>query len=255
MADIYRLDGKTAVVTAAAHGIGRATALAFGAAGAKVVCSDIDSDAVEATALAINDAGGQAIAFTADVGELAQMQALAAQAVEAYSGIQVMLFGAAVQDAAATVIDLEPEVWNRVLNVNLSGAYHAAKAVLPAMIDAGGGSIILIASQLGSVALPSRPAYCATKGALIQLAKVMAADHAAQNIRVNTLSPGAVETDRLLLRFPNMEEARVSMGPKHLLGRLGLPNEIAAAAVFLASDASSFMTGADLLVDGGYNAV
>ncbi len=83
----------------------------------------------------------------------------------------------------------------------------------------------------------------------------MAADHAAQNIRVNTLSPGAVETDRLLLRFPNMEEARVNMGPKHLLGRLGLPNEIAAAAVFLASDASSFMTGADLLVDGGYNAV
>jgi NAD(P)-dependent dehydrogenase (short-subunit alcohol dehydrogenase family) len=123
------------------------------------------------------------------------------------------------------------------------------------MIEGGGGSVILIASQLGSVASPGRAVYCAGKGALIQLAKVMAADHAAEGVRVNTLSPGAIETGRLLRRYGDMAEARAALGPKHPMGRLGLPEEIAEAAVFLASDAASFMTGADLLVDGGYTAV
>jgi NAD(P)-dependent dehydrogenase (short-subunit alcohol dehydrogenase family) len=144
--------------------------------------------------------------------------------------------------------------WNRVFAVNVGGAFLMSRAMLPAMIAAGGGSIIHIASQLGSVAASRRAAYCASKGALIQLAKAMATDHAAQNIRVNTLSPGAVETERLIKRFGDMETARRTAGPKHLLQRLGQPEEIALAAVFMASDASSFMTGADLLVDGGYNA-
>jgi NAD(P)-dependent dehydrogenase (short-subunit alcohol dehydrogenase family) len=123
------------------------------------------------------------------------------------------------------------------------------------MIKAGGGAIIHIASQLGTVGTPGRVAYCSTKGALITMAKAMAADHAPQNIRVNTLSPGAVETDRMPLRFGTMDKARAALGPKHLMNRLGLPQEIAQAALFLASDASSFMTGSDLRVDGGYNAV
>jgi NAD(P)-dependent dehydrogenase (short-subunit alcohol dehydrogenase family) len=132
------------------------------------------------------------------------------------------------------------------------GAYLMSRAVLPPMIAAGGGNIIHIASQLGRVAAPARAAYCASKGAIIQLAKAMAVDHAAQNIRVNSLSPGAVETQRLVLRFGDMETARRVAGPKHLLNRLGQPDEIAQAALFLASDAASFMTGADMLVDGGY---
>jgi NAD(P)-dependent dehydrogenase (short-subunit alcohol dehydrogenase family) len=123
------------------------------------------------------------------------------------------------------------------------------------MVKAGGGSIIHIASQLGTVGTPGRVAYCATKGALITMAKAMASDHAAQQIRVNTLSPGAVETDRMILRFGDMKKARKALGPKHLVNRLGLPEEIAAAALFLACDASSFMTGSNLLVDGGYNAI
>ncbi|HSF03150.1 MAG TPA: SDR family oxidoreductase [Solirubrobacterales bacterium] len=126
---------------------------------------------------------------------------------------------------------------------------------MPAMITRGGGSVILIASQLGRVASPGRAAYCSTKGALIQLAKVLATDHAAQGIRANTISPGAVETRRMLRRYKDMDEARKVMGPKHLLNRLGLPEEIARAAVYLASDASAFMTGSDLLIDGGYTAV
>jgi NAD(P)-dependent dehydrogenase (short-subunit alcohol dehydrogenase family) len=123
------------------------------------------------------------------------------------------------------------------------------------MIEAGGGSIIFIASQMGRVGAARRPAYCATKGALIQLAKVMAIDHAPQNIRVNTLSPGAVATQRMLYRHGSYDEAQRVMGPKHALGRIGRPEELAGAAVFLASDAASFMTGSDLLVDGGYTAL
>jgi NAD(P)-dependent dehydrogenase (short-subunit alcohol dehydrogenase family) len=130
-----------------------------------------------------------------------------------------------------------------------------SRAVLPAMIAGGGGSIIHIASQLGRVGGPARAVYCATKGALIQLAKAMAIDHAAQNVRVNTLSPGAVETQRLVYRYGDMATARREGGPKHLLMRLGQPDEIARAALYLASDASSFVTGSDLLVDGGYTAV
>ena len=129
-----------------------------------------------------------------------------------------------------------------------------SKWTIPVMARGGGGSIAHIASQLGRVGSPERAPYCATKGALIQLAKAMAIDHAAQGIRVNTISPGAVETDRLARRWGTMAAARKAIGPKHLLGRLGLPEEIAGAAVFLASDAASFMTGADLLVDGGYTA-
>jgi NAD(P)-dependent dehydrogenase (short-subunit alcohol dehydrogenase family) len=123
------------------------------------------------------------------------------------------------------------------------------------MIAAGGGSIIHIASQLGRVAAPQRVAYCSTKGAVIQMAKAMAIDHAPDNVRVNALSPGAVATRRMLHRYGGMDEARRIAGPKHLLNRLGEPDEIAQAALFLASDGASFMTGADLLVDGGYTAV
>src|SRR6266566_4465734 len=168
----FTLEKKVAIVVGAANGIGRATALAFAAAGAKVACADVEEPGVKTTAAEVE-----------------------------------------------------------------------------------GGGVILIASQLGRVASPGRPAYCATKGALIQLAKVLAADHAAQGIRANTISPGAIETRRMLRRWKDMDEARKMMGPKHLLGRLGLPVEIARAAVYLASDASAFMTGSDLLIDGGYTAV
>jgi NAD(P)-dependent dehydrogenase (short-subunit alcohol dehydrogenase family) len=178
-----------------------------------------------------------------------------AATVERFGGLDVLLYGAADNEPTATVLELDEAAWDRVLRINLTGAFLMVRAAIPAMIARGGGSVILIASQLGRVASPGRPAYCATKGALIQLARVLAADHAAQGIRANTLSPGAIETRRLLRRHKDMAEARRLMGPKHLLGRLGQPEEIARAAVYLASDASAFMTGSDLLVDGGYTAI
>jgi NAD(P)-dependent dehydrogenase (short-subunit alcohol dehydrogenase family) len=250
----YSLAGKSAVVTGAGNGIGRAIALAFAQAEANVACVDIDAKAAEATAAAAANKGVKALAVRCDVADEADVEAAAKAILQKFSAIHILVNGAAGYDPNGTVLDLSLSDWSRVFAVNVGGAFLMSRAILPAMIAAGGGSVIHIASQLGSVAAPRRAAYCATKGALIQLAKAMATDHAAQKIRVNTLSPGAVETERLVKRFGDMETARRTAGPKHLLQRLGQPEEIARAAVFLASDASSFMTGADLLVDGGYNA-
>ena len=251
LADKYSLIGKSAVVTGAGNGIGRAIALAFAEAGANVACVDLDKAAAEATAAAVRPA---AIAIACDVSKESDVEAVLSEILARFPAIHILVNGAAGYDPNGSVLELSLADWNKVFAVNVGGAFLMSRAILPAMIKVGGGSIIHIASQLGSVAGSRRAAYCASKGALIQLAKAMAADHAAQNIRVNTLSPGAVETDRLVKRFGDMETARRTAGPRHLLQRLGQPQEIAQAAVFLASDASSFMTGADLLVDGGYNA-
>jgi NAD(P)-dependent dehydrogenase (short-subunit alcohol dehydrogenase family) len=250
----FTLEKKTALVVGAANGIGRATALAFAAAGAAVACADVEEAGARAAAGEIEKGGGRALPLHLDVTDSGGCRAAVAATVERFGALDVLLYGAADNEPTATVLELAETDWDRVLRINLTGAFLMARASIPAMIERGGGSVILIASQLGRVASPGRPAYCATKGALIQLAKVLAADHAAQGIRANTLSPGAVETRRLLRRWTTMDEARRMMGPKHLLGRLGLPDEVARAAVYLASDASSFMTGSDLLVDGGYTA-
>lgn len=251
----FALDGRVAMVVGAANGIGRATALAFAAAGARVACADVEAPGAAATAAAIDKEGGQSVPVVVDVTDGAGCRAAVAAAVERFGGLDVLLYGAADSDAAATVLEMDEAAWERTVRVNLTGAFLMVKAALPALIARGGGSVILIASQLGRVGSAGRPAYCATKGALIQLAKVLAIDHAPQGIRANTISPGAIETRRMLRRHKDMDEARRTMGPKHLLNRLGRPDEIARAAVFLASDASAFMTGSDLLVDGGYTAV
>src|SRR5437762_7709176 len=241
--DKYSLNGKCAIVTGAAGGIASAIVAAFRAAGAKVAGIDLDPARIKAD-----------LAIGCDVSAETDTRAAVERAAGAFGGLHVLVNAAAMRDPSATVTELDLSAWNRVFAVNVGGAYLMSRWAIPHMAKAGGGSIIHIASQLGTVGTAGRVAYCATKGALITMAKAMASDHAAQKIRVNTLSPGAVETERML-RFGSMEKAREVMGPKHLLNRLAQPEEIAAAALFLASDASSFMTGADLRVDGGYNAV
>ena len=252
--DAFSLTGRSAVVTGAGAGIGRAIALAFAQAGAAVACVDIDGTTAAITASAIGEVGTRALPFVCDVSDEQAVGEIAMSILKEFSPIRILVNAAAGHDPNGTILDLSLADWNRVFAVNVGGAFLMSRALLPSIAAAGGGSIIHVASQLGSVAAPNRAIYCSTKGALIQFAKAMATDHAAQNIRVNTLSPGAVETERLVKRFGDMETARRLAGPKHLLQRLGQPNEIASAAVFLASDASSFVTGSDLLVDGGYNA-
>ena len=241
------LDGQVAVITGAAGGIGAATARRFAAEGARVACLDL----MAPTALA-DEIGGMALAT--DVSDEPSTLAAIAAVIAAWQRVGILVNGAAPYDPAGTVLELPPAEWHKVFAVQVTGSYYMSRAVLPSMIAAGRGSIIHIASQMGRVGMPARPAYCAAKGALIQLAKVMALDHAAQGVRVNSLSPGAIETARLLVRNKTMEAARAAAVPQHPIGRLGQPDEIASAALFLASDASSFMTGADLLIDGGYTA-
>ena len=246
------LKGKSAIVTGAGGGICRAISITFAQAGARVACLDMRLNKAEETARL---AGEGTVAIACDVSSEVETKEAVERAAKAFGKLDVLVNGAAMSDPTATVLDLDLAAWNKVFATNVGGAFLMSRWAIPHMIKAGGGSIIHIASQLGTVGTPGRVAYCSTKGALITMAKAMAADHAAQNIRVNTLSPGAVETDRMPLRFGTMDKARAALGPKHLLNRLGLPQEIAQAALFLASDASSFMTGSDLRVDGGYNAV
>jgi NAD(P)-dependent dehydrogenase (short-subunit alcohol dehydrogenase family) len=189
-----------------------------------------------------------------DVTVEADVQAAIAAVVADLGPVRVLVNGAAGLDPDGTVLEVDLAGWNSVVAVNLTAAFVMSRAVLPSMIAAGGGSIIHIASQLGRVATARRVAYCTTKGALIQMARAMAVDHARDNVRVNALSPGAVETERLVFRYGDMDTARRTLAGKHVVNRLGRVDEIAEAALFLASDASSFMTGADLLVDGGYTA-
>ena len=246
------LPGKVAAVVGAAGSIGSAIATLFARAGGRVAC--IDVRAADVVATRIEAAGGEALAITCDITVPQEVDDAIKTVQAAWRRIDVLVNGASADDPTANILDLLPETWARIFDDNGTGAYLVSRAVLPVMIAGGGGAIVHIASQLGHVGAVGRPACCAAKGALLQLARAMAADHSADGVRVNSLSPGAVETQRMVLRHGDMGTARAVSGPKHLAGRLGRPDETASAALFLASDSSSFMTGADLLVDGGYTA-
>src|ERR1700720_2777227 len=227
-----QLAGKAALIGGAGGGICRAIAVAFAREGAAVACCDVDADASAETARLVTEAGGRALSQACDVASEAATRAVADAAHDSFARLDILVHGAAPHDPSGTVIETSLADWQRVLDINLSGAFLLSRAALPHMIAGGGGSIIFIASQLGRVGSAGRAAYCATKGALIHLAQVMAIDPAAQNIRVNTLSPGAVETQRTLDRYGSFEAARERLGSKHLLGRLGGPQGISAGGGF-----------------------
>lgn len=250
-----QLNGKAAFITGAGGAIGGAIAHRFAAEGSAVTCADIDPAAADQVASAIRGAGGQARSCRCDVAEAADVQQSVDAAARAFSRLDILVSTAANDELSGTTVELDEADWNRALAVNLTGAFLIGKYGIPKLVQAGGGSIILIASQLGRVVVPRRPAYVTSKAALIQLARSMALDHAKDHIRVNTLSPGAIETKRLVFRYGDMEAARKALVPFHPIGRLGQPGEIANGALFLASDQSSFMTGADLVIDGGYTSV
>ena len=250
-----RLEGKVGIITGAVRGIGRATAERFCAEGAALVIVDIDGDGIERTAAEIVDKGGNIIGQRCDVSDAASCEAAVKRAVDAFGTLNVLMNHAAYFIGQNTVEEVDIAEWRRALDVNLTGPMLMSKYAIPAMRDAGGGSIIHVASQLGSVGKPMRSDYCAVKGGLIQLARCMAADHVGDNIRVNSLSPGPIGTERIFERSGSEEAAQRDSGALTLMGRVGYPTEIANAALFLASDESSFMTGDDLLVDGGYNAL
>ena len=249
------LDGKVAFVTAAGGGIAGAIARRFGAEGAAVCCVDVVEETVSATASDIEAAGGRAIARICDVSDEAAVKKTIDEAAAAFGKLNVVVNAAAASEPLYTVATMPLETWQEVVNVNLTGMFLVAKHAIPHMQAAGGGQFINISSTFGAIAWPNRPAYMATKGAVRQLTRSIALDFAGDNIRANSILPGAIETSRLLARTPTMDQVRERMVPLHPIGRLGQPEDIANAAAFLASDQSSFMTGSDMLVDGGYTMV
>lgn len=248
-----RLQGKVAIVTGAGGGIGSAVCRYFAREGASLVCVDIDAGSLEQTTESVRAAGGRVVALAADVALETTAEASVASALGEFGRLDVLVSNAVYDLPLGPLTGISLADWRRSMSVNLDSAFLLAKHAIPAMDKSGGGSIILVASELAHVAKPGRTWYCAQKAALVNLAKAMAVDHARQRIRVNSLSPGPIETGRYVRKFDTLESARASN--ETLFNRLGDPDEIAAGAIFLASDESSFMTGADLLIDGGRTAV
>ena len=249
---IFRLDGRVAVVTGGSGGIGAAICRLFANVGARVACLDLEGDVARATAAAIEAAGGRAIGIACDVAREDDTIAAIRRVREELGPPTVLVNSVAVADRSGTVVEIDLAEWEMVHRVNLTGAFLMARAVLPLMIEAGRGSIINVSSMLAHLGARGRVSYSSTKAALLQMARVMAVDHAHQGIRVNTLSPGPVDTQRIGMRQQGLsEQERQASLEKFLMRRLGRPDEMATAALFLASDAASFVTGAELMADGG----
>jgi NAD(P)-dependent dehydrogenase (short-subunit alcohol dehydrogenase family) len=252
MGDGKMLADRVALVTGGGGEIGGAIAERFGREGAKVLVADIDPGKAEAVAARVRAAGGDAQSAECNVADPAHAERAVGRAVGAFGRLTTLVNVAAtvIPDGNAETLSLDD--WNKTLAVNLTGAFLMCKFAIPEIRKAGGGTIVNITSQLGQIGVPRKSPYSTSKAALIQLSKCLAVDYAQDNIRVNSLSPGAIDTARSLRHFGTRENANKARGPLHLLGRTGRVDEIAAGAAFLASDESSFMTGADLLLDGGY---
>jgi len=249
MANSGKLDGRVALVTGGGGAIGGAICRLYAREGARVLVADLLADDAEAVAA---DIGGAGRAFELDVSDPAQGRAAVAAAVEAFGALHILVNVAAAVTPDAPVEELALEDWNQAFAVNLTGPFLMSKFAVPEIRKAGGGAIVNIASQLGTIGVPNRSAYCTTKAGILHLTTILAAEVAQDNIRVNSISPGVIQTPRTLRRFDTVEAFQASRGPLHMLGRVGQPEEVAKAALFLGSDDASFTTATDILVDGGY---
>jgi NAD(P)-dependent dehydrogenase (short-subunit alcohol dehydrogenase family) len=247
-----RLDGKVAVITGAGGGMGREAAVLFCEEGAQVCVADVDADAAEKTAA---DAG-DAFAIRVDVSDSDSVREMYEQTAERYGGIDVLYNNAGISPPDDdSILVTEPDAWQRVQDVNTKGVYLCCKHGIPHLLERGGGSVINVASFVALVgAATSQISYTASKGAVLSLSRELAVQFARQGIRVNALCPGPVETP-LLLRIFGVDPAAYERRRIHLpMGRLAKPREIVNAALFLASDESSYVNGATFLVDGGLTA-
>lgn len=251
-----RLAGKSAIVTGAAGGIGRATALAMAAEGAKVAVVDLNPAGAQEVAEQIRAAGGEAVAIVADVASEPDIEAVVARTVEAFGTVNVVFNNAGII-RRTTVLETSVEMWDQVFAVNVRSIFLMCKHVVPVMAAAGGGSIVNTGSGWGLKGGGRAVSYCASKGAVVNLTRALAIDHGPQGIRVNSVNPGDVDTGMLRDEAQQLAQDTASFlaeAADRPLERMGQPEEIAAAVVWLASDEASYVTGAALSVDGGGNA-
>jgi len=248
-----QLSGKVAVITGGASGIGRATALLFAREGAAIALADVNEDAGKRVADEVVKAGGRAFFESIDVTRAADCQRLVERTIREFGRIDILFNNAGII-RRATVLDLGEDDWDRVMAVNVKSIYLLSREVIPHMQKTGGGTIVNTASGWGLAGGAKAAVYCASKGAVVLLTKAMAIDHGPQKIRVNCICPGDTDTGMLrdeAQQLGEESERFLAESAKRPLGRVGTPEEIAQAALYLASDASSFVTGAALVVDGG----
>jgi meso-butanediol dehydrogenase/(S,S)-butanediol dehydrogenase/diacetyl reductase len=248
-----RLEGKIALITGAGSGIGQASAVLFASEGARVACVDLIAEGAEQTVAMIRDEGGEAISIQADVRQAADAQRMVDSTLARFGRLDV-LFNNAGTGVFGRVHELDESDWDLVLDTNLKSVYLGSKAAIPQFLEQGHGNIVNTASTFALIAYPNYPAYCASKGGVLMLTKQMALDYGPE-IRVNCICPGATETPRLrrsIAQSPDpVERERRLVESNRALRRWAQPREIAHAALFLASDDASFVTGHALYVDGG----
>ncbi|MGD0309618.1 MAG: glucose 1-dehydrogenase [Acidobacteriota bacterium] len=245
--------GKSALITGGASGIGRATALLFAAEGASIAIADLNAPAGSDVVRQISGQGGRAVFVPCDVARAQDCERTVLQTVEQLGRLDILLNNAGIIRRAA-VTETEEEDWDRVLAVNLKSVFLLSKYAIPVMAQGGGGTIINISSGWGLVGGRKAASYCASKGGVVLLTKAMALDHAPQNIRVNCICPGDTDTPMMrneATQLGESAEAFLGEAARRPLGRIGKPEDIARAALFLAGDDSSFVTGTTLVVDGG----
>ena len=249
-----RLDGKVCVITGAGSGIGRASARLFAHEGALVVVCDVDLDAARATAAGIEQTGGQAFAEQVDVTDQEQTEALAERVAQRFERVDVLFNNAGI-GGVGDILETEPELFDRVMRVNVRGVYLMTRAIVPQMIKQRSGSIINMSSCIADIGLARRVSYAASKGAVLSMTKSMQVDLAPHGIRVNALLPGTILTpfvERYLKEsYADREEGMAAIRKRQLTNDLGQPEDVANAALYLASDESRFVMATGLVVDGG----
>jgi NAD(P)-dependent dehydrogenase (short-subunit alcohol dehydrogenase family) len=250
-----RLDGKVALVTGAASGIGRASALAFAREGARVVVSDIVEKGGHEVVDAIKNAGGEASFTRADVSKASDVEAMVNHAVETYGRLDYAFNNAGIEGELAPTAGASEAMWRRVIDINLTGVWLCMKYEIPQMLKQGGGAIVNMSSILGLVGFANAAAYTAAKHGVVGVTKAAALEYADKGIRINAVCPGFIRTPMVMERGVQAgadPEAQQGIASLHPMGRMGEPEEIAQAVIWLCSDEASFVTGYPLAIDGGY---